>query len=404
MNNDTTHAYDVIIVGAGVVGAACACALGGSTLRVALITGTTPTVKKTTSTAAVDRFATRVSALNPASQQFLQQLDVWPRIARVSPYRHIHVWDAEGTGCIDFDAADVDRSVLGHIVENPLTLAALFERCKEHANIDIIDSAVVTTITDTTAGRMVTLDNGHCFTAPLIIAADGAASNIRQQLGFDTREWRYGHSAIVATVRTTLPHQETARQRFMSTGPLAFLPLMDDTNDQQLCSIVWSVITPRAEQLMALNDNDFCTALTEAFEHRLGAITDIGTRASFVLRQCHARDYILPGVALVGDAAHHIHPLAGQGLNLGLQDVNVLTEELMRAEQRDLLYSDIDVLKRYQRRRKADNLTMMATVEGFKRLFASRALPVRWLRNTGMRWLNQQPLLKQPIIRHAMGV
>jgi len=207
----------------------------------------------------------------------------------------------------------------------------------------------------------------------------------------------------VCTVQTAEEHQATAWQRFLPTGPLAFLPL-PGTSDQHYCSIVWSLTDDRAAEVLALDDDAFCTQLSRVFEGNLGGVIGTSARAAFPLRQRHAVDYIQPGVALVADAAHTIHPLAGQGINLGLQDVAALAEELLAAHAKGLELGQLDVLGRYQRRRKGENLLMMAAMDGFKRLFEQKALPLRWLRNTGMRGVAQVGPLKTKLMRQAMGI
>ena len=406
MNNMTAN-YDVIIVGAGMVGSALACALGGSELSVAVIEARPLNDQWPASEEGVAGFDARVSALTVASQNCLQQWGVWPALAeqRISPYRKMHVWDAEGTASIDFAAADINQPVLGHIVENRLTSIALLRRMAQYTNIQSFAPATLASLQpQANSGYHLVLDDGRELTAALVVAADGAHSKIRSLADFPMREWDYGHHAIVTTVKTELPHGEMARQRFLAEGPLAFLPLAGAGTDQHYCSVVWSAIPSYAENLMALDEQAFNNSLARAFEHQLGNILASSRRFSFPLRQRHAVDYIKPGLALVGDAAHTIHPLAGQGVNLGLMDVQVLSEELLRAQQRQISPGDLSVLSRYQRRRKAANLTTMAAMEGFKRLFEQPALPIRWARNTGMRWLDKAPPLKHRLMRQAMGL
>ena len=220
----------------------------------------------------------------------------------------------------------------------------------------------------------------------------------------DTREWDYRQQAIVCTVKTQHSHRATAWQSFLSSGPLAFLPLRSAAGDDHHCSIVWSADTARAEQLMALDDQAFAEALERGLESRLGKIEFVDKRHAFPLRQRHARDYTQPGLALVGDAAHSIHPLAGQGVNLGLLDAAVLAEEILRAGERQVDLYDPSLLQRYQRRRAANNLGMMALMEGFKRLFGETALPVRWLRNVGMSMVDSAGPAKNLIAEQAMGL
>jgi len=396
--------FDVIIVGAGIAGAALACALGDSELRIAIVEAQPLQQCWPEQGSAVSEFDPRVSALSPSSQQFLEQLAVWPAMAqqRISPYQHMQVWDAEGTGAIAFSSRDINSAVLGHIVENRITVSALQQQFSRAANVQALAPARLAAVSLAT-GEL-TLEGGQRLRAPLLVAADGANSLLREQAGFELREWDYGHSALVTTVQHSAPHSYTARQCFLPEGPLAFLPLSTVGGGQQLSSIVWSSTPARAQQLLKLDDRAFALQLGRAFEGRLGVIEAVAPRYSFPLRQRHAIDYTRPGIALVGDAAHSIHPLAGQGINLGLMDVKVLAEELLRAQRRGLAPGDSSVLERYQRRRKGANLTMMAAMEGFKRLFGHRALPVRWLRNNGMRWLDQNPGLKNQLMRRAMGL
>jgi 2-octaprenylphenol hydroxylase len=403
----SNHDFDIVIVGAGMVGSALACALGGSGLSVAVIEAQVPLDEWLEQNDTIAGFDTRVSALTLAAQKFLQQLGVWSAIVerRISAYQRMHVWDAEGTGSISFAAQEINQPALGHIVENRLTATALWKKMQQHKNLQIIAPAKLSALTPIKNNSYsIMLEDGRQLQAGLVVAADGGYSKVRSLAQFAVREWDYGQHAIVATVETSLPHQQTAWQRFLPAGPLAFLPLQTRAGTEQLCSIVWSVLPDYAEHLMGLNDKAFADCLADAFEHRLGDITAVSRRFSFPLRQRHAVDYIKPGLALVGDAAHTIHPLAGQGVNLGLMDAQVLSEELLRAKRRQLEVGSAAVLQRYQRRRKAANLGMMAAMEAFKQLFAAPTLPLRWIRNSGMRWLDKALPLKRKIIRQAMGL
>lgn len=402
---------DVIIVGAGLAGSSLACALaqGDDNLRIALIESQAAAPLAASLEDKVASYDPRVSALTLASQQFLEGLGAWSALSeqRLGAYRQMHVWDAEGTGFVDFSAADIQQPQLGHIVENRLLVANLMAELTNLLNVHCLMPAKLAAMHYEEGVRRVILEDGREVQAPLLIAADGANSFIRRIAGLETREWDYQHHAMVATVKTAKHHQYTAWQRFLSSGPLAFLPLGNTVEkvgtSGHFCSIVWSTSPEQAEQLMALDDSAFSDALGEAFEYRLGAIQAVSRRFSFPLRQRHAKAYIQPGLALVGDAAHTIHPLAGQGINLGFSDVQVLAEEILRARKRAVPLSDDSILQRYQRRRKGDNLAMMAAMEGFKGLFAEPRLSVRWLRNAGMRAFNQAAPLKRAVIRRAMG-
>jgi 2-octaprenylphenol hydroxylase len=407
--------FDVIIVGGGIAGTALALALAKTSLRIALLEAGSPVnevVNQIDDAASVDVYAfdTRVSALTEKSRQFFEQLGAWSLMCqqRVSAYKKMTVWDADGTAEMNFDCREVATSWLGHIVENRVIVQSLLQQLKKFPAITLRHNVRVKQLQMQDQLHALVLQDDSVLTASLIVAADGANSFLRDAADFSVRQWDYGHKAIVCTVQTELLHQQTAWQRFMPQGPLAFLPLhsseVDAKNNQQYCSIVWSAVPELADELMALDEEIFCLRLERAFESRLGKVIRVGTRQCFPLQQRHAIDYCKSGIALIADAAHTVHPLAGQGINLGLKDVQVLAEEISRAVQRGIAVGSLDVLSRYQRRRKANNLSTMAAMEGFKQLFARDELPLRWLRNTGMRFFNRQPLIKRALIRQAMDV
>ncbi len=398
--------YDIVIVGAGIAGSALAAALAGQGLDIALVEArplTPPTLPADLDLAAFDP---RVSALTPRSRQFLERVGAWQAIAdyRLLAYRHMTVWDAEGTGAIEFDCTELSAPALGYIVENRAIVNALLERVLAAPDVTCLSPASPAACRRLDPGLLaLDLEAGATLQTGLLVAADGALSRVRELMNFTTREWDYGHRAIVATVQTERPHQDTAWQRFLASGPLAFLPLPGE-DERHYCSIVWSLREELVDPLMALDDAGFCAELENAFERRLGRVLAVSRRAAFPLRQRHAVDYVQPGAALVADAAHTIHPLAGQGINLGLQDVAVLAEEILAARERGVAPGRIEVLRRYQRRRKGENLLMMAAMDGFKYLFEQQALPLRWLRNAGMRGVGRLAPLKQRLMRQAMGV
>jgi len=398
-----TQEFDIAIVGAGLVGASLACAIAqqlqATSLRIALIEASDDIHNYDG-----ESFDPRVVALTQASQNLLTRLGVWEEIehARVCAYRDMHVWDGEGTAEIHFNSADVRANHLGHIVENSVVVNALRKKITEYSQITLIQPAYVKSL-DNGNGVTITLDNGNTLVTRLLVAADGAHSTVRELANFETREWEYGHKAIITTVQTELSNQLTAWQRFMRTGPLAFLPL-STINGKHFCSIVWSAQSDFADELMQLSDEDFCNRLERSFEYKLGKIINTAERFVIPLRQRHAKTYIQPHIVLVGDAAHNIHPLAGQGVNLGLLDVNVLAQEIERALQRKIPLNDFSILRRYQRQRLTNNLIMMSAMEGFKRLFGSESLVLTWLRNAGMRQLNSLTELKKIIVKAAMGL
>jgi 2-octaprenylphenol hydroxylase len=399
--------FDIVVVGAGIAGSALAAALSGKGLAIALVEAQSLQRPELPPERNLQHFDPRVSAITPRSKSLLEGLGAWEAIAsyRQCAYRHMTVWDAEGTGGIEFDCADVNAPALGHIVENRAIVSALLGCIGGSADITTFAETRLQDCShdETAAVTRVQLEDGVVLEADLLVAADGAMSRVRDMLQFTTREWDYGHRAIVTTAQVEHSHQETCWQRFLTSGPLAFLPLPGE-GDHHYCSIVWSVQDDLSEHLMELDDDAFSGELESAIEGRLGSVLGCSRRFAFPLRQRHAVDYVQAGVALVADAAHTIHPLAGQGINLGLQDVAVLAEEILAGHARGLSPGQLAVLRRYQRRRKGENLLMMAAMDGFKALFEQQGLPLRWLRNAGMRSVGQMGPLKQQLIRRAMGV
>ncbi len=392
---------DLLIVGAGMVGSALALALRDSGLNILLLDGSPMTVKPFDAQAP---FEPRVSALSAASQRILERLGAWEGIAkrRSSPYSDMHVWDGSGTGQIHFSAASVHAEGLGHIVENRVVQDALLD-CLHDSDLGLLAGARLEQMRRSGDDWLLTLADGRQLRAPLVIAADGANSAVRRLTGMATREWDYLHHAIVTSVRSSNAHQMTAWQRFTDNGPLAFLPLERD-GQQDWCSIVWSTTPGEAERLMALDDDSFCHELERAFEGRLGSVISADPRLCVPLRQRHAKRYVAEGLALIGDAAHTIHPLAGQGVNLGFLDAAVLAEVLLQATERGERLADVKVLSRFERRRMPHNLALMAAMEGFERLFQADPLPVRWLRNVGLKMIDQMPEAKALFVREALGL
>jgi len=402
----TSGKFDVLIVGAGLAGSTLALALGGHNLRVGLIEAQSiSSLASVLPPPGLEGYDTRVSAITPASQSIFESLGVWATICakRVSPYKTMQVWDGEGSGEIDFHCSEISAGLLGHIVENGVMNTVLLESIRDRGGVELFSSVKLKSLEQKLDGSVsVKLEDDSKLDTALLVAADGALSRVRELADFRTREWDYGHRALVATVQTENSPQQTARQAFMTQGPLAFLPL-SSVGGKHYCSVVWSAEPALSEELCKLGDSEFCERLERVFESRLGKIKGSSPRFAFPLRQRHAIDYVKPGIALVADAAHTIHPLAGQGINIGLQDVNVLADEILTAKARHQCVGALSVLKRYQRRRKHDNLLMMAAMDSFKRLFEQQSLPLRWLRNTGMTGLSKLPALKKKIMRHAMG-
>tara|TARA_B100001057_G_scaffold154596_1_gene154756 strand:- start:6138 stop:7553 length:1416 start_codon:yes stop_codon:yes gene_type:complete len=403
--------FDVVIAGGGMVGVSLARLLSdlGSSPRprkIALIDRIAFDPDKAPLFARPQRYDPRVSALTLASKALFSKLGIWRHISemRQCPYEEMRVWDAEGTGSVRFQANAVHQPDLGSIVENSVISSALYKGLTEQNNLTYLAPFNLAAVQrDEYGNPQIVSEDGSSICAKLLVAADGANSKIRQLASFATREWDYGHDAIVTTVQTEKAHQATAWQRFMPTGPLAFLPLGGD-EEQRHCSIVWSVLTSEAERLMCLPEAQFNEALERAFESKLGRIECSDERFRVPLRQRHATEYFRDGIVLVGDAAHTIHPLAGQGVNLGFLDVIVLSEELHAGLKAGRRVNDKRILERYQCRRKPHNLQMMWAMEGFKHLFAGRTPATVWLRNFGLTQVDGFGPLKNLIARHALGM
>ncbi len=407
---DQSAEFDIVVVGAGMIGAALTAAVAAQCPALAIALVDAGPQQPVLTIEAEQRFDPRVVALTHASRQFLQANGCWSQVhaERVCHYTDMQVWDAEGTGSIHFDAFAAGQTSLGCIVENRNIVNALNQRLENLSGVVRFYDAKVSALSAVDEGvRTLTFTDGRSLSAPLIVAADGAHSTLRPLCDMDVREWDYGHSAIVTTVTHETPHDYTAWQRFLTTGPLAFLPLTAAASaraDGYQSSIVWSAKHELAEALMAMDEAAFNHALSNAFELRLGKVTASDPRFMFPLRQRHLTRYFADSVVFMGDAAHTIHPLAGQGANIGLGDALVLAEEVARAVQRDIPLNHASLLRRYQRRRQGNNMAVMGVMEGFKQLFGADDIALRWLRNAGMSAVDRMPLLKQRIARQAMGL
>ena len=388
-------AYDVLIVGGGMVGAALACALGNSSLKVALLDRASPP--------ALDKdYDQRVSAITLASQSLFENIGAWDGMVRrrVSPVREMQVWSEGGSGAIHFNAAEIGEPCLAWIIENRVIQMALIERLHQFTNVHYLCPVEVADIALADNGTAITLKDGRLLQARLLVGADGADSEVRRAAGIETQSLNLNQKGIVATVTTEKPHEQTARQRFLATGPLAFLPL----DEPHTCSIVWSADTARADQLLALDDAGFISELQKAFGESLGKIQTLGPRAAFLLALSHAKDYTTPHLALVGDAAHTVHPLAGQGVNLGFLDAATLAEVLLEAAANQKNIGTHAVLRRYERWRKGDNIAMVSLTGGFRYLFSNDLPVVSQLRNWGLSLTDAATPVKNFIMRRASGL
>ncbi len=390
------QSVDIAIVGGGMVGLALAAAFKETELRIAVIESREP------DELLADLPDVRVSALSRSSENILRNLGAWPGILsrRYSPYSAMEVWEQDSFARIEFDAQKLAQPDLGHIVENRVIQLALLEQVKQLPNVSLFMPSKCTTMAIGESEAWLTLDNGQALTAKLVVGADGANSWVRKQQDIPLTHWDYGHSAIVANVWTAEAHERVARQTFTPQGPLAFLPM----GESNMSSIVWSTEPNRADKLIALSDSEFNKALTAEFDARLGVCEVVGERFAFPLKMRYARDFVVERVALVGDAAHTIHPLAGQGVNLGMLDAASLAQEVISLWQKGEDIGSKRNLRGYERWRKAEAAKMIAAMQGFKDLFSGGNPAKKLVRGIGMTLVSQLPGAKDEIMKRALGL
>ena len=390
------QSVDIAIVGGGMVGLAMAAAWKNTDLRIAVIEGRLPDENL------AELPDVRVSALSRSTEMILRNLNAWDGILarRASPYMAMEVWEQDSFSRIEFSANQMTQPNLGHIVENRVIQLALLEQVKKQMNVSLHIPQTVQSMAIGESEAWLTLNDGQSITAKLVVAADGANSWVRKQMDIPLTHWDYGHSAIVANVRTVESHDGVARQIFTPMGPLAFLPM----SDPHMCSIVWSTDPVRAERLLELSDEKFSQALTTEFDARLGVCQVVGERQAFPLRMRYARDFVLDRVALVGDAAHTIHPLAGQGVNLGLLDAASLAQEVIALWQNGEDIGAKRSLRHYERWRKAEAAKMIAAMQGFKDLFEGNNPAKKLIRGIGMQLVGHLPGAKDEIMKRALGL
>ena len=394
--------FDVVIVGAGITGLTVAALLAqspqSSRLRLTVIDAAARPVFS-----ADDDVALRVSAVALGSAALLESVGAWEFVqgSRVGAYDRMRVWDesghADSSAALSFDAAEFAVPQLGFIVENVLLQQALLN-VLDNSDVELIFEAPISALQEEGQKYRVTIENRN-FDADLVIGADGARSFVRKSVAISTRDWPYGQSAIVTHLTPEKSHQNTAWQRFLRDGPLGMLPLSDGR-----ISVVWSTGENIADQALAASDEELGQMLSAASDYVLGALTVAGPRGAFPLVARHAEKYVLPGIALIGDAAHAVHPLAGQGANLGLQDAAVLAQVISTALAKDECPGDRPVLRRYERERKGENAQMMHLMTGLNRLFATDSTLVRELRAIGMRLFNNSGPIRDRAVKVALGV
>lgn len=386
--------FDVVIVGGGMVGAAVACCLGDSELKVAVIESQVPE-----SFAPEQPHDLRVSALSIASKKILEAVGAWQGIEnrRCCPFKRMRVWETAGD--TTFNSDDIRYPELGYIVENRITQLALLERLPAFSNVQLMMPATITKISYDGEGAEITLEEGQVLSAKLLVAADGGQSRVRQSVGIGVTSWDYNQHALVIYIETAYPQQDITWQRFVSSGPQAFLPLTGPYG-----SLVWYQSPDEVRRLKALSYDQLKAELVAAFPDCLGEVKQILGVASFPLKRQHAQRYIKPGVALVGDAAHMINPLAGQGVNIGLLDAAALAEVLIQASQHGKDIAGLAVLQRYESLRRNENLKMMTVMDVFYRFFSNDILPVKVLRNLGLGLAQRIGPARIKVMKAAMGL
>ena len=389
--------FDVVITGAGMVGLTLANLLCKQGKSVAVID------RNQIATFEQDRpIEARVTAVSPGSQAIFDYVGAWVKMQnkRVSPFTEMHVWDearnSKKKGQIHFSAKDGQYENLGHIVENFVIQSSLYETLQQDYKVEWLLSEHINKIITHTTYSEVILESGKQISTKLVVGADGRRSIIRNLSGISYIEKSYQQMGLVALVETELPHQQTAWQRFLTTGPLALLPL---SNGQ--CSIVWSVSNDYADELMKLNEHEFADALTQASELQLGAITLKSKCAAFPLSSGHAESMVLSRIALVGDAAHALHPLAGQGANLGFTDVAVLAD-ILENTSRDI--GTLKVLRKYERARVGETKVMQKAMDAFVATFGSSAETIVNARNRALQTADTLTPIKRFFMTHAMGL
>ena len=397
------RSFDIVIAGAGMVGLTLAALLGRSErierLNLTVIdTGKPPLFNRD------NDVSLRVSAISAGSVSVLRSAGAWDTViaARACPFREMRVWDAvasvEGPDTLHFDAAEHALPELGFIVENALI---------QHALTQALDGSAVSLRFATRISALqkrpdcvaIELDNGQELAADLVVGADGVGSFVRGQAGMPVKKWSYAQTAFVTHVQPQEPHRHVACQRFLKTGPIGLLPLADGR-----VSLVWSTTAGQAESALKCTDDALQAMLTEASDGVLGELRPAGPRGAFPLNAQFAKNTVAAGFALIGDAAHSIHPLAGQGANLGIADASMLAEVIIDALANGEHPGDLPVLRRYERARKGANQAMLRLVDGLSRLFATNAAPVAGLRAAGMRMFNRSGPVKRRAVQVALGI
>jgi 2-octaprenylphenol hydroxylase len=397
--NDNFH---IVIVGAGIAGLTTTALLAQSSardrLRITLVDANSRPEVQTGKDIAL-----RVSAIATGSSRLLEEIGAWSGVdkERITSYDAMRVWDesssADSGDALRFDAAEFAEPQLGFIVENELLQTAILGVLRA-GNLELLFDTPIDSVVARGTGQQLQLSDGRKIDADLVIGADGSRSRVRDSAGIETKNWPYEQSAFVTHLSPEETHQNTAWQRFLHTGPLGMLPLRDGR-----ISVVWSTTEEQAQWAMSATDQELGETLSEASDHVLGELVVAGPRGAFPLQAQHAQDYVKAGIALIGDAAHAVHPLAGQGANLGLQDAACLSDVITTALESGEHPGDRPVLRRYERARKGANASMMHFMTGLNRLFATDSVLLKEVLTTGMRLFNQSGPIREHVVSVALG-
>ncbi len=390
---------DVVVVGGGIAGGTLACLLGGAGLSVAAIDREPPTARLDPG------FDGRTTAISFGSRRILEAAGVWGDLAaQASPIERIRIADGASPFFLGFDTAAVEGRAFGWIVDNSLIRRALAARLESLAGVTQFSPATVVAHEPGAARARVTLEDGRVLRAPLVVGADGKGSTLRKLAGIGLRKAGYGQTALVFVVSHELPHAQVALEHFHPAGPFAVLPMVDDGAGRHRSSVVWTVRPDEAETLIEADEAGFNGLLQPLFGAYYGEVALSGRRFSYKLGVQEADRYAAPRLALAADAAHSIHPIAGQGLNLGLRDVALLAELTIDAARLGLDIGNPGLLRGYERRRRADALRLIAATDVLNRLFSNELAPVRLLRGLGLGIVEKLPALKRSFMLTAMGL
>jgi 2-octaprenylphenol hydroxylase len=392
--------YNIVIVGAGMVGLTAAGLLSKcDQLRITVVdAGKRPVFN------AADDFSLRVSAIAPGSVNILSEIGAWNEIinTRACPYRHMKVWDAagnvEGPETLSFDAADFAVAQLGFIVENALIRHALLRQI-EKSNVDFCFDTAISAVSRSGHRFEIELESGEKLAPDLLVGADGANSFIRGSAGIGVRSWAHSQKAFVTCLEPEVDHHNTAWQRFLSTGPIGLLPLSDGR-----VSIVWSTTPEQAEEALGMTNDQLSAKLLQVTDGVLGKLAPAGARGAFPLKSQHAAAYVQDGIVLIGDAAHTVHPLAGQGVNLGIADARELATVISNALQTAENPGDLPVLRKFERAQKGANMTMLHFMDRLNKLFSNDSAALARLRGAGMYAFNKSGPVRQLAVQVALGI